>query len=260
MKRKALILLLVLLPLLGWGQGKVYTKKARLQNYASKTTKIVLPDNPMLSTVLQSRMAGCWTLTAFEFCTEKEYESLKENQGYFFLRFALVGAEGEDGILTLIFEKGGKAGNQSKEGAFEVVSVPVSSSPAGLITAREEAMIPVLVDVIQQFTIDASNSDRVAYAGLQFYGTSPVKLRERNVLFCEQDVIQETDYPLSSPQEIIDAIEAREPGSAISFAVAPFKMIIAADDHRLLWYQKLKSTAPAAAGFTDSEIKTITRR
>lgn len=260
MKRKALILLFVLLPLLSWGQVKLYTKKARLQNYAAKTTKIVLPDNPMLSTVLQNRMAGCWTITAFEFCTEQEYEQLKENKGYFFLRFALVGAEGEEGLLTLIYEKGGKPGNESPEGAFEVVSIPVSSSSTGLITAREEAMIPLLVDVIQQFTVDASNSDRVAYAGLPFYGSSPVKLREKKIFFCDQDVCQETEYPLSNQQEMIEAIDAREPGSAVSFVVAPYKMIISADNHKLLWYQKLKSTAPAAAGFTESEIKTLTRK
>lgn len=259
MKKKAFILLLVLLPLLSWGQGKVYTKKARLQNYASKTTKIVLPDNPMLSTVLQNRMAGCWTLTAFEFCTEKEYESLKENKGYFFLRLAVVGSEDGDGILTLIFEKGGKPGNQSAEGAFEVVSIPVSSSPSGLITAREEAMIPVLVDVIQQFTVDASNSDRVAYAGLPFYGTSPVKLRERKILFCEKDVCQETAYTLSSEDEMVKAIEAREPGTAVSFVVAPYKMIIGADDHKLLWYQKPRRNNASVAGFTESEISTLTR-
>ena len=82
-----MLLALILLPCLLQGQGQVYTRKARLEDFSTRTTKIVLSGLPMFDIVLKEEVSSRWRISPYEFCTFKEYERYKNRNLYYFMRF-----------------------------------------------------------------------------------------------------------------------------------------------------------------------------
>lgn len=162
MKRYLVILLLSLLPLLGWGQGKVYTRKVRIADLETRTTKVVLSGDVMYQNVLRAETSSRWRINAFEFCTPEEYEALKTRNDYYFLRTASDGS-----ALWLVFEKGGKEKDDNPMNeALELARMPICEADAGDSVLEH---MGAFLDIIQTFLRDASRSEKAAYAGLRHY-------------------------------------------------------------------------------------------
>lgn len=139
-----------------FGQARIYTKKARMADIPVKTAKVVLRDNDTLSAALREAAKLTWRVSAYEFCTLQEYESLKTSSNFYFLHL-----EEEDGVPAIVFSKGGlqKTVDSFNE-AFDIVSIPASD---------DGKYMDAMLDIIQNFVEDAMDSDRVGYLGLQYY-------------------------------------------------------------------------------------------
>ena len=174
MKKTITLILVLLLPVLVCGQGKIYTKKTRLSAYVSKTTKVVLPGNTVMDALLLEEIPHLWTLTPYEFCTEEEYDRLREQPGYYFLRFVRVsGEEQTPGLLYLDLSQGGNADRESLDAAFDIIQIPFASSEEKMLTPLEAALVPAMIDIVQQYVIEASSSAVAATAGLSWYHRKP---------------------------------------------------------------------------------------
>ena len=164
MKRITLTIIVslsLLAPALCRAQGKIYTRKARLEDFPAKTTQVVLSGNPILDASIKEEIASRWRISPYEFCSVSEYKTLKESQGHYFLRMA------DDGDFTyLIASKGGKEKDTDpmKEG-FDIVSCPISG--AGDALGSGIVYLPAYIDIVQDFIEQARVSDRVAYSGLK---------------------------------------------------------------------------------------------
>jgi len=155
MKRYFLILSLLFICICGWGQAKIYTMKVRLEDFPVKTTRIVLSGNEVFDSALKKAVEQCWSISSYDFCSQKEYNKKANDNSLYFLRLTQT-----DGINSIELSKGGnpKEENMLKRG-FSVVSVPVG---------EEYEYFPAFIIILQNYMIAAMNSDKAAYAGLKY--------------------------------------------------------------------------------------------
>ena len=242
-----LTLLLLAAALPAFGQGKIYTRKIRLADFPTKTTKIVLQGHSLLELALREEIAVHWRISPFEFCDREEYARIRNSSSYYFLTLAQ-----QEGLAYLILEKGGKPDDTDQlKKPFEVVRMPIASvdDPTG----RELVFMGAFLDIIQRYTEEAMTSDRVAYGGLE--SANHIRLRGRTVYF--------------DPDQADEAILRGEPGALITITIAPeepgpktvcYKMLIAADTHELLSFERSRYKDPSDGRFTEAEAKRFERR
>ena len=240
-----LLLLAAALPLSG--QGKMYTRKMRLADFPTKTTKIVLEGNSFLELALREEIAVHWRISPYEFCDMDEYGRIRNSSSYYFLTLAQ-----EEGLAYLILEKGGKPDEKDQlKKPFEVVRMPIASvdDPTG----RELVFMGAFLDIIQRFTEEAMVSDNVAYSGLE--SANRIHLRGRTVYL--------------DPDAADEAYLREEPGALLTITIAPeepgprtvcYKILISADTHELLSYERSRYKEPDDARFSDAEARRFERR
>ena len=228
--------LLLLAAVSAWGQsGKIYTRKVRLEDFPTRTTKVVLAGNSFLELALREEVAVHWRIAPYEFCSQQEYEQLRTSNHYYFLTLSHEG-----GIAYLMLSKGGRDGEkESLNKPFEVIRMPIANyeEPSG----RELVLMGAFLDIIQTFVEEAMISDRTAYSGLS--AVNGGLLRGKTVYL--------------DPDAADEAFLRQEPGALVAVS---FKMLISADTHELFLYDKSRYKSPRDAMFTEADIKRFERR
>lgn len=255
------------------GQARIHTKKLKIADLATHTTKVVLGSGDMMEGALREEVAARWRISPYEFCTVEEFNSLKDNPDYYFLLFARSDEKRYRGMLTLTLMKGGKAkADDPQKRPVDVASLPVSASsfPSG----REMVFLPALLDILQDYVSRAMRSDRVGYKGFDIYSG---KLRGKKVVFSEDDLVPEMDGALKAVHSdgdmvVVDEAEADKAfmegafNTAFSYVVAPYdpqdgswcyKMLIDAGTHELLYFKHHRISARDWAGFLSKDIRAI---
>lgn len=228
-------------------QGRLYTRKAKLEDFPTRTTKVVTSSGSLLDLAFKEEVATRWRISPFEFCTPEEFGALNSDNSLYFL---YIGHE--DGISYLVLYKGGEEDeDENLKKPFEVARIPISSSssPSG----RELMLIGAAIDIMQAFVEDAMVSEQAAYSGLKWYNGRSLKGK--------------TIY--LDPDEADSAYTRGEQDALIGVCVAPhspeegkrcFKMLIAADTNELYYFDQARYRGPEDAAFGDSEIKKFGRR
>ena len=229
------------------GQGKVYTRKMRLADFPTRTTKIVLAGNSFLELALREEISVRWHISPFEFCTPEEYARIRNSSAWYFLTLAQ-----EEGLSYLILEKGGLPDEKDHlKKPFEVVRMPIASADDP--TGRELVFMGAFLDILQQFVEEAMTSDKTAYGGLE--SANHIQLRGRTVYL--------------DPDAADEACLREEPGAVAALAIAPeeatartvcYKMLISADTRELLSFERSRYRNPADAGFTEADARRFERR
>lgn len=274
-----LLAALLLLPLTAGAQAKqatIQTRKVKLSDFTTKTTKVVLAGSELFNNALQEEMARRWLVSPYEFCSLAEYEKLKNNPDYYFLIpvSSKTKKEAEPGIITLTLLKGGveKDDNPEKVG-FDVISIPCAS--AEMPSGREFIFLPAFLDVIQRFVEEAMTSDRVSYGGLATYSRKLLRDTGKKVVISQDDLapsLKEDPSWAESGIRILDEDDADQlfnegaDNVMVSYVVAPadpgkgavcYKMIISADTHELCYFEKHAIKGNAPAGFLPFDLKII---
>ena len=264
-----LLIAFIIIPAPVSGQAQIQTRKLRISDFTSKTTKVVLSGNDIFNISLQEEVSRRWMASPFEFCTPEEYERLKEDSGYYFLvprNLLAKRSEDEAGISILSLVKGGKG-----DDAIEVVSVPYGPSDAS--SGRELIYLPALLHIIQDFAIEAMSSDQVTVKGLKGYMKGMGKARRRRVVLSEDDIapyaashklIQAGKVEVLPEDDADELFECGAPDTIVSYLVAPafpvkgsvcYCYYISADTHELYYFKRHVIKKPAQAGFWAGDIK-----
>lgn len=226
LRKYLLLLALVLIPCLMRGQGQVYTRKAKLEDFSARTTKIVLTGLPMFDIVLKEEVSSRWRISPYEFCTFKEYERYKNRNLYYFMRFAK-----DDDFMYLIISKGGLESSEDPlKVAFDVIKMPIAASdnPSG----QELIYMPAFIDIVQDFMLGAIESDRVAYGGLKTVANK--RSTRGKLIYLSED-------------KAAKAFEMAEEDALCGILLQPadtgrqtycYKMLVGADDHMLYYWRK----------------------
>ena len=247
---KMILCLTVFLGLGGssFAQGNLYTRKARLEDLPARTLKVVTSGGSLLESAFKEELTSRWRLSPYEFCTEKEYESLQYDNNLYFIRL------GQDsGVAFIILSKGGKSDEQDNlKKPFEVVRVPIANTES-LFFGRKPIYLGAFIDIIQDFTERAMASDQAAYSELNVYNSEK---------FPEETLI------LSGEQAEQAYLEGRS-GTAAYMVIAPespesgeycYKMIIDCCTRQLLYYKKARFKSEQDKELKPLEIKQIKKR
>jgi hypothetical protein len=266
-------------PLAASGQARVNTKKVRIADLPTRTTKVVLGSGGMMDSALRDEVSARWRISPYEFCTAEEYNSLKDNPDYYFLLIARSEEKKYRGMLTLTLMKGGnpKAEDQRKR-PVDVASLPISSS--GFPSGREVVFLPAMLDILQDYVTKAMRSDGAGYTGFDIYAMKVRKTGIKRIYFSRDDLVPDLDEAFISQNFDEDMVVMKESevdkafqdgtyNTLCSYVVAPFdpqngswcyKMLIDAGTHELLYFRHHKINARNWAGFLPKDIKAIYAR
>lgn len=277
MKRLVIWIAAILMPIMGFAQAQVNTKKVKISDFTQKVTKVVLTGNMFYDSSLQDEIVARWKVSPYEFCSLDEFEELKGNDEYYFL-LSTKGQfkkETEPGLQFLTLVKGGKKAEGGIDNMLEIVSMPVCAAedPSG----RELTFIPAFLDIIQNFALDAMEKDLNAYTGLSNYSLNLYDTKGKKVLFAVEDLsseitdaVKETSFDadmLTAEADDVDEVMAKgEESMAVSYVAAPsdpvpgsycYKMLIDNHSHKLYYFKKHKITKSTGAGFLAEDIRRI---
>lgn len=239
--------ILASLSVTAFGQVKIYTRKAMLEDFPEKVCKVVVSSESMLELAFKSEVSAHWKASSYEFCTPEFYQENVKNNSYYFLRMVT-----EKGVTFLSLTKGGDKENKDyAKRPVDVVSLAIASEdkPNG----RELNYLGGFIDVIQNYAGDAMESDVTGYAGL---GSNNLDSLEGYTVYTDPDK-SDAVYKESTPKSLIylciipKNIEAKN---------NCYKMLLSADTHELFMYEKTKYTSPFDAYLTKTQAKFLTQR
>ena len=195
MKRLIPIISLLLVSAAAFAQGRVTTRKHLFADFTDKITKVVMSGNEILDGALRQEVVDLWTASPFEFCPMAEYESLKKSDKYYFLLMTAGQAKGEDAPMVrfLTLEKGGADKGDNVALRTEVISLPMSPVEGG--EGRELVFLPALVKGIQEFTLEAMGSEKVAYTGMTWFNGKFDKKGDTKRIYLAREDISESVAP-----------------------------------------------------------------
>ena len=256
------------------GQGRIYTRKARLADFQTKTTKVVLSGDNLLDLALREEVRRRWRISPFEFCDPEDFEYLKNESAYYFLYLS----QDQAGLAYMTLLKGGNdEGFRSLDGKLEVVRIPFS--PVEITSGREFVYLPALLDIIQTFVEESLTNSAQNILGLSFYNGNLSKANRRKIYIAREDLdpsvhSRDTVGALAPGVLAVDSFEADslfEAGSRdalIAFCVSPaapgrrakcYNIIVAADTHELYYYQSRCYNRADRRGFSKTAIRAIRR-
>lgn len=262
-------------------QGKVSTRSYRLGDFTDKVTLVVLSENAILSNALRQEVVAGWTASAFEFCTLEEFEKKKTQDKYYFLMVLESQFKGEEapGVSFLTLLKGGKEAEKGIGAMYEVAALPLVAALGG--TGRELVYLGGLVKSIQEYALEAMESEKAAYAMGNWVNKSFKKWgKSRRILIADEDlaptVLEKALAPLLKDSfQVVETSVAdkayldAQPGILVSYVVAPvfpgpgsycYKMLFEAETHSLFYISKHKISAQKGVGFLPDDLKQLSHR
>ena len=257
------------------GQAQITTRREKLKDFTSKTTKVVLTGDEFLDEAVKESVAATWTISPYEFCSNEEFQNLKGNADFYFLMVVKgqFRRESEPGIDMLTLVKGGEGADKSINDMFEVVSFPLRSTedPSG----REFVLLPAFLKIIQEHTTSLTDTEMKAYSNIGAKDSK--RLRIKRIFFWAEDFAPQVDEQtkrsldedilIKEDEDEVDEIFSEGTfNTVVSYVVAPsepvngsicYKMLIGSDNHELYYFKKHKITAKSGKGFLSSDIKSI---
>jgi hypothetical protein len=281
MKRILISILAIVLCVSASAQGHFNTKRYKIKDFREKVTKIVVMGNDITQTTLSQEVLDRWTISAFELCTKEEFEATKTSADYYFLILTDgISRNGiSSGITYLTLVKGGPEASKGIGSMTEVVSLPVCSSAAS--DGCELTFMGAFVEIIQEYTLQAIESEYNAYMGLTIFNKLNLgKNGSRKIVHISEDdidpALDEAKWRKYAGQKLVfedgadvdDIFLAGTPDALVSYVVAParvsgsawaYKMLIEAGTGKLFYYHKERLRPGRTHGFNELDLKNIKR-
>lgn len=207
------------------GQKRIYTKSFRLQDFKSKTTKVVLGGSEALNASIRQEVTSYWTISPYEFCTPSQYEKQKTNSDICFLYL-----EKSRGIVYLTLSKGGKPDDSNAlKRPLQIISIPISGEQDE--SGRERVFMPAFISIIQDYVEAAMDSEAAAYGGLKAIARG----------------VPRGVKVYSSDAEAVQVFSRHSADTAVQIVITPdgtpsskprHKLVFGASDYRLYQYGK----------------------
>ncbi len=229
-------------------QGRLYTRKARLADFPTRTIKVVTGGVSFLELSLQKEITSRWRISPYEFCTYAEYEALATDSSLYFLNVV-----SDEGVVFLRLTKGGVEDDKDNlKKPFELVRIPIAcvDEPNG----KELMFMGAFIDILQAFVEDAMVSDKAAYSGLKWYNSR--KFSGKKIYLNDPDLVDEK-YLSGEEGALVGICIAP---TVISFDSRCYKMLISADTHELYYFKSARYDGSRDREFTEREIKKFNRR
>lgn len=259
-----------------FAQGQITTRREKLKDFTTKITKVVLPQEEILSEAIREGVTSSWTVSPYEFCTQEEFEKYKTNSNFYFLVTVngKMRKEVVPGIKMLTLVKGGEKASGGINDMLEVVTFPICSATGS--SGREMIFIPAILKEIQKHATSLTDSEMKAYRDIKVSPKDQREFAKMRVYVSREDLapqVSASDLKYLSEDLIIDDEDVVDSlfieGAykiGVSYVVAPeepekssvcYKMIFSADTQTLLYYKKHKITARRGKGFLPEDLSSL---
>ena len=276
-KKLYVFILAVLLPILGFAQAQINTKKVKICDFTHKTTKVILTGNMFYDSMLEDAVIANWKISPYEFCSLSEFDELKSNDEYYFLLITKgqFKKESEPGLQFLTLVKGGSDSEKGIGAMLEIASLPFASAedPSG----RESTYFPAFINVIQAHARKSMDRDIHAYSGLSNISSSLSSIQGMTIVFSEDDFSSQiTDevkaafidenMTITSESDADNYMSDTASNVVVSYVVAPtdakagsycYKMLFDNQSHTLYYYKKKKISKDSGVGFLIEDLHKI---
>lgn len=273
MKKLLTMTLCLMAAVFAMAQGRVETRSYILGDFPDKVTKVVLPQDPILRSALKQEVVNVWSASAFEFCSEEEFDALKESDDYYFLTVQTFKFKGEEepGILFLSLMKGEK---------HEVISLPLA--PADDSSGRELVFTGALVKAIQDYTLAAMESETAAYVPDKWFNSKFEKYGRMMTIFMASEDLSlsvrdidiekyvDTDFHICDSEKADEVFAEAPVNTLVSYSVAPidpslaasysYQLLFKADTLELFYFSRHRIKPSAKAGFNTSDLRWLSRK
>lgn len=272
---------LACLPL--FSQGKVSTRKYILSDFPDKITQVVLTENEVLNSALQQEIPILWSASAYEFCSPETFEQLKTRDQYYFLLPAQSRFKNEEtpGILFLTLVKGCPEAAEGGIAAMtEVISLPLAAAMGG--SGRELIYLGALIQAVQEFTLAAMESEKVAYGMDAWFNANFSKYGKMKHIYLSQDDLapactekaigryRDSDMHIVTEAEADQVYLSGTYNALVSYTVSPvipeldasysYQLLFEAQTHTLYYIQKHLISGKAGAGFLPEDFKRMAKK
>lgn len=282
MKRFVTLIILLYLAMSLFAQGRVTTRRYLLSDFTDKVTQVVLSGNEILSGALQQEVVARWTASAFEFCTLDQFEARKTSSNYYFLLAAESRFKGEEnpGVTFLTLVKGGPEAADGIGAMTEIVSFPLVAAQGG--SGRELIYIGALVKAVQEFTLAAMESEKVAYGMEAWVNKNYERGGKMMQIFLPKEDLSpsvsekdlekylDDDFHISDDTQAADQHYLDETyNTLVGYTVAPadpgkaswcYKMLFEASTQSLYYIGKHKYSSKKGTGFLPADLKHFSRK
>ena len=280
MKKLILSIIAILMGIILLAQGRVSTRKYRLADFPDKVTQVVLYGSELLQGALRQEVVDKWTASPFEFCTIDEFEERMTDDRYYFLIVTEDRFKDEEGpgLLFLSLLKGGKeAAQEGIDGLYEVITLPIQAAESG--NGRELVFMGALVKAVQDFTLAAMESEKVAYQGADWFSSRFSRMgKMMQLVIAQEDLapevqIQDFERYLDDGNRLLPVEEADaeylsgNPNTLVSFTVSPlipsdgsycYVLLVEAESEEIFYVARHKVNK--GDGILPAELKKMLRR
>ena len=270
MKRILLIIVALGFCLYSSAQIQITTRKEKLSDFPTKTTKVVLTGDELVDGYMKAAMKNIWVLSPFEFCSRDEFEAHKGNADYYFMCLNPEKQKNESvyNTIMLTIVKGG-SGKELKD-MFEVTKFPVCAIDS-TYHHRLDAFLPAIVNLLQNHVKDC------LYNSFNPIKPSPLsKVSTKAIFIAEDDLTEDLqNYVIHNKSKahlkVTDTANADrmfiEGADALfSYTFAPdhpvpgsvcYKMLFDARTYELYYYETHVITSSKGKGFLKKDINKI---
>lgn len=270
MKRFSSIILALLVSLTCMAQAKVtiVSKKEKLADFPTRTMKVVLSEGDFASTALREAMRNVWSISAFEFCSQDEFEKLKEKDSYYFMVPYRNEGKKYDGITYLTVVKGGA---RDLSGMTELATMPICAADAP--DGREDAFMPAILDVMQRYIeislIDGFKSISSMVEKAPKGGTMDLVIDEADLGDGISEKLRQKKLAgcVKPSDEAAEIFRDGTPNTLSAYTIAPaepgegalcYRMLFDARSHSLYYFEKHKISSGSGKGLLKEDISTFT--
>jgi len=259
------------------GQNFISQTRKVFANFGTKTTKVVIPSTTLADLTLRDAVSRLWRISPYEFCTFEEYEKIKQDTSYFFLLRAdgMYKKELEPKIEYLTLVKGGPEQKNGLYSSHNIINLPLQQSDD--LLGENLSVIPAYVSIIQDHIYGIQQDITLAFKGTQSYSDRISQAKGRKILFSKEQIgynLSEEDLQtlfngsasFVPGDEIEKALTKSSPDTVVAVVIKPkgenrgsfcYKMIISADNYKLLFFRRHKIGKSTPAGFTKEDIRKI---
>ncbi len=275
----SLLVAAICLPL--FGQGYVPSREDVDAFFTTKTL-VVLEDNPLMeyNKIIKKVMEQEWTITEFDFISNKEFEEKRMDAQYSFIYTAQVTFEADKTDAAYRFLHLSLGGDY-----FRLNEMPdIASVPLAYYNVEEDRYaykLAILVRFIQNHAKLVKEHPEIISANVfKHYNDNIKDIRDKTLYLLEEELAPSVNteakikkvYPykfeLVTPEDIEAAIKERDSDVVFLHKVGPegtkldarsYKVIIGAADANFYYFDYHKISNKNPDGFLESDFKSLVK-
>lgn len=277
MKKIIFTALCILLCIGAGAQAKIQTKKYKIADLPDKTMKVVLTGSEILDANLKEYLQNIWSISPYEFCTYTDFESMKQNEGYYFLILtdSQFRNDRQAGIKMFTLYKGTEKASNNVKGLYEVISIPFCSAADN--DGKEINFLPLILRSFQMQVQKMMAQEFIVTSMVEAKVDKALGKWQDRVMMTADDIAFEVNNSIKAiyrhenidivpENEVQDVVDAQKSGYLVAYTVNPpegskgsvcFKMLFNAATSELFYISKHTVSVKNPAGFTQSDLKKI---